>query len=84
MTRGAMKSSAFATSASSTRISQVRFAEYGHSIDTRMFACFEAASTVLASNMRPGTIVGLAVCVWSPSAAYVIVAPRDTPSTRAR
>jgi hypothetical protein len=79
-----MKSSAFATSASSTSISQVRFAEYGHSIDTRMFACFEEASTVLASNVRPGTIVGFAVWVWSPSAAYEIDAPRETPSTRAR
>ena len=30
-------------------------------MDTRMFARCEAGSTVLASKMRPGTIVGLAV-----------------------
>ena len=60
--RGAMNWSACATIWSSTRISQCRFAEYGHWIDTCIAGRSGTSdSTVFASKVRPGTIVGFAV-----------------------
>ena len=49
-----------------------------------MPAFFGCDTTPVASKIRPGTIVGFAVFTWSSAIAYEIVAPRETPSTRAR
>ena len=56
---------AWTTVCSSTRISQLRLAVYGHWMEIRIPASAASVSTPVASNVRPGNIVGLALLTWT-------------------
>ncbi|WP_061006318.1 hypothetical protein [Mycolicibacterium mucogenicum] len=79
-----MNWSACATISSSTSTSQCRLAEYGHWIDTCMPALAGLSRTAEASNISPGSKLGVAELSWVSVSRYVISVPRDTPSIRAR